>query len=304
MQNALPIGTIIQGRYFVQGLLGSSPSGAVYLAQDQYVKSDPFNLLVLKEVVNPSKHKLHQIVLEAMTLRLLQHPALPRVYQVISGGNQDRVYLLMDYIEGPGLERLRVQQPEQRFSFPQAMTLMAPIVDAVAYLHRQQPPIIHQNIKPANILVPTTSDKTVLVNFGIGKRYNLNATTRTAPGRLMVGYEAPEQDSQAAVNQSDIYALGATFYTLLTGVVPLNASYRTMQMESMGNDPLEPINRVRPTISSYVTESIHCALSLSTENRFASVEQFAEALRADPKWKLFPVAKREFDLALKVASRE
>ena len=288
----------------MQGLLGSSPSGAVYLAQDQYVRSDLFNLLVLKEVVNPSKHKLHQIVLEAMMLRLLQHRALPRVYQVISGGNQDRVYLLMDYIEGPGLERLRVQQPEQRFSFPQAMTLMAPIMDAVAYLHRQQPPIIHQNIKPANILVPTTSDKTVLVNFGIDKRYNLNATTRTAAGQLMTGYEAPEQGSQAATNQSDIYALGATFYTLLTGVVPLNASYRTMQMESMGNDPLEPINRVRPGISSFVAEPIHRALSLSSENRFASVEQFAEALRADPTWKLFPVAKREFDLALKVASRE
>ena len=304
MQNALPVGTIIQERYFVRALLGSSPSGAVYLVQDQYVKSGLFNLLVLKEVVNPSKHKLHQIVLEAMTLRLLQHQALPRVYQVISGGNHDRVYLLMDYIEGPGLERLRVQQPEQRFSFPQAITLMAPVMEAVAYLHRQQPPIIHQNIKPTNILMPSTSDKTVLVNFGIGKRYNLNATSRTAAGQVMMGYKAPEQDSQAAVNQSDIYALGATFYTLLTGVVPLNASYRTIQMESTGNDPLEPINRVRPTISYYVAESIHRALSLSRENRFSSVEQFAEALRADPQWKLSPAEKREFDLALKVASRE
>ena len=145
-------------------------------------------------------------------------------------------------------------------------------------MHRHQPPIIHQNIKPTNILVPATSDKTVLVNFGIGKRYNLNATTMTAAGQLMTGYEAPEQDSQAAINQSDIYALGATFYTLLAGVVPLNASYRTIQMESMGNDPLEPINRVRQTISSCVAESIHRALSLSSENRFASVEQFAEAL--------------------------
>lgn len=139
------------------------------------------------------------------------------------------------------------------------MTLMAPIMEAVAYLHRHQPPIIHQNIKPTNILVPTTSDKTVLVNFGIGKRYNLNATTMTAAGQLMTGYEAPEQDSQAAINQNDIYALGATFYTLLAGVVPLNASYQTIQ---------------------------------------------AEALRADPKWKLSPAEKREFDLALKVASRE
>ncbi len=302
VQTTLPVGTILQGRYLVQGLLGSSPSGAVYLVKDQYVKPELVNLLVLKEVVNPSKHKLNQIVLEAMTLRLLHHQALPHVYQVISGGNHDRVYLLMDHIEGPGLERLRVQQPEQRFSFPQAMTLMAPIMEAVAYLHRQQPPIIHQNIKPGNILVPTTSDKAVLVNFGIDKRYNLMATTKTTPGQLMTGYEAPEQDSQAAINRSDIYALGATFYTLLTGVGPLNASYRTIQMESKGNDPLEPVNRVRSTVSSYIAESIHRALSLNSENRFASVEQFAEALRVDPTWKLLPVEKREFDLALKVVS--
>jgi len=184
------------------------------------------------------------------------------------------------------------------------MTLMAPIMEAVAYLHRQQPPIIHQNIKPANILVPTTSDKTVLVNFGIDKRYNLSAALRTAPGQQMTGYEAPEQDNQAAINRSDIYALGATFYTLLTGVVPLNASSRTNQMKSTGNDPLEPINQVRPAIPSHVAQSIHRALSLNSEDRFASVEQFAQALRVDSTWKLLTVEKREFDSALKVSSRE
>lgn len=303
MQTTLPVGTILQGRYLVQGLLGSSPLGAVYLVEDQYVNSDLFNLLVLQEAVNSSKHKLHQIVLEAMTLRLLQHQALPRVYQVISADNHDRVYLLMDYIEGANLERLRLQQPEQRFSFPQAMTLMAPIMEAVAYLHRQEPPIIHQNIKPGHILVPTTSDKTVLVKFGISKRYNLDASGKATPRQLMTGYEAPEQASQAAINRSDIYALGATFYTLLTGFVPLNGSSRTIKMESTGKDPLEPINRVRPTISLDVAETIYQALSLNSEDRFASVEQFAETLRADPAWKLSPVEKREFDLALKAAAK-
>lgn len=78
----------------------------------------------------------------------------------------------MDYIKGPNLEHLRLRQLERRFSFSQAMILMAPIMEAVATLHRRCPLIIHQNIKPTNIIIPTTSDKAKLVNFGIDRQYS------------------------------------------------------------------------------------------------------------------------------------
>src|SRR5947209_7326822 len=295
MQNTLQFGTIIRGRYLVQETLGKGAFGAVYLLRDQH---NNFNLLVLKEEINPNKHKLYRLSIEAMSLRLLHHPALPHVYNVISEGKQDRVYILMDYIEGPNVEMLRLQQPEKRFSLPQVMTIMLPIMEAVTYLHSRQPPIIHQDIKPANVLLPTTSDRAVLVDYGIGKKYNLDATNPTR-NRSLTGYEAPEQYSEEPSTRSDIYGLGATLYTLLTGIVPVDALSRKIQLESKGSDPLEPLNKVIPNISLAVTGSIHRAMSLNSNDRFSIVEQFARALQVDPTWKLSPVEKREFDLTLK-----
>src|SRR5947209_7640496 len=264
MQNTLPFGTIIRGRYLVQETLGKSDSGAVYLLRDQH---NNFNLLILKEVINPNKHKLYRLSIEGMSLRLLYHQALPHVYNVFSEGKHDRVYILMDYIEGPNMQMVRLQQPEKRFSFPQAMTIMLPIMEAVTYLHSQHPPIIHMDIKPINIIVPTTSDRAKLVDYGISKKYNLDVTSPTQ-GRSLTAYEAPELYSEEPSTPSDIYGLGATFYTLLTGIVPVDALSRKNQLESKGSDPLEPVNKVIRTLSLPVIESIHRAMSSRSNDRF------------------------------------
>src|SRR6266700_8358136 len=134
MQNVktpLPMGTIIQRRYFIQGLLGSGCFGSVYLVRDQRVTHNVFNRFVLKEVINPNKHERYQITFEGMLLKLLHHRALPSVFRVISDDKHHRVYILMDYIEGPNLEMLWLQQPEKRFSLPEVVSTMAPIIDAV-----------------------------------------------------------------------------------------------------------------------------------------------------------------------------
>ena len=118
MQATLPTGMLIKRRYLVLDLLSKSNSGAVYLVEDQHVKNKNYALFALKEVINPSKHKLKQIAVEGMSLRLLHHQALPKVYTVMSVGEQQRVYIPLDYIEGPNLEILRLRQPEKRFSLP------------------------------------------------------------------------------------------------------------------------------------------------------------------------------------------
>jgi serine/threonine protein kinase len=102
------------------------------------------------------------------------------------------------------------------------MTIMAPIMDAVAYLRNQRPPIIHQDIKPSNVIVLSTRDKVTLVDFGVAKRYNLVSSAKSVRHSL-TSYEAPEQYNGEPNTRSDIYGLGATFYTLLTGIVPVDA---------------------------------------------------------------------------------
>src|SRR6266516_2944118 len=275
---ALPVGTIIRGRYLVQGQLSNGGFGGIYVVRDEYITWQSSNIFVLKEVINPSKHKLYQITLDAMALRLLQNQALPHVYNVLGDNKHDRVFLQMEYIEGQNLEMLRLRQPEKRFSFLQVMTIMAPIMHAVAYLHSQRPSIIHQDIKPANVIVLSTRDKVTLVDFGVAKRYNLVSSAKSVRHSL-TPYEAPEQYNGEPDTRSDIYGLGATFYTLLTGIVPFDALYRAAKII----DPLEPANLTVPTISSYVAEAIHRAMSLDSNDRFPTVQQFVQALKAaDP----------------------
>jgi eukaryotic-like serine/threonine-protein kinase len=274
----LPLGSVVQGRYIIENLLGVGGFGAVYLVRDEQV---PDKLLALKEVIDPSKRERERFTFECEVLKRLNHPALPHVHDVFKDERNNRAYLLMDYIEGPNLERLRQQQPKRRFTLPQVMTIMAPIVDVITYLHNQHPPIIHRDIKPANIIIPASGKGAVLVDFGIAKQYDSDATT-TAMRHCSPGYSAPEQYTRGTDARTDIYALGATFYTLLTGILPTDALHRLTLLGSRGTDPLKPVTQLVPTLSIDVEETIRHALAINRDDRFTTIGEFWQAVSAHP----------------------
>jgi serine/threonine protein kinase len=273
----LPIGAVIRKCYTVEGLLGKGGSGAVYLVRDQRVRFAKDNLFVLKKIKGPSQQEWHRLTFEDVSLKRLYHHALPRVHRVFNDDTHHWVYIVMEYIEGPNLEMLRQQQPEKRFSYLEAMNFMAPIIDAVSYLHRQQPPIIHRDIKPINIIVPKTGARAVLVDFGIDMKYGPVSTSGMVHS-YAPNYKAPELYSGGGDKRTDIYGLGATFYTLLTGIVPADARSRMSQSGSTGIDPLEPVNKVVSAVPMRIGKAIDRAMSLDRHRRFSSVEQFWEAL--------------------------
>jgi predicted Ser/Thr protein kinase len=275
IQTTLPIGSVVQGRYRIEGLLGKGGFGAVYLVRDQRVRG---NLFALKELIDPSKKERERFTFEGEVLKRLDHRALPRVYRAFEDDQNMRAYILMDYIEGPNLEMLRLQQPEKRFTLPQTLKMMAPIVSAIMYLHKQKPPIVHRDIKPSNIIVPPTGDEAVLVDFGIAKEYDKDATT-TAVRRCSPGYGAPEQYAMGTNPRTDIYGLAATLYVLLTGVVPADAFHRMTQIGSNEVDPLEPVTRYVPEIPEEVANVIQRAMAVNSNDRYASVEEFWKALK-------------------------
>ncbi|HZU03335.1 MAG TPA: protein kinase [Ktedonobacteraceae bacterium] len=274
----LSIGSVVQGRYIIKNLLGLGGFGAVYLVSDEQV---PDKLFALKEVIDPSQRERERFTFECDVLKRLTHPSLPRVHAVFEDERNNRAYLLMDYIEGPNLERLRQQQPRRRFTLLQVITIMAPIVDVIAYLHNQHPPIIHRDIKPANIIIPASGGDAVLVDFGIAKEYDPNATT-TAMRHCSPGYSAPEQYTRGTDARTDIYALGATFYTLLTGILPTDALQRLTLLGSRGTDPLKPITQLAPALPPTVEKAIGCALAINSDDRFPTLEEFWQAVSAHP----------------------
>jgi len=266
----LPVGTTVKDRYLVEEILGKGEFGTSYLVRD---KRENQRLFVLKELINPAGKGRNRIPSEVVALMRLNHPALPRVHQVLNDDIHDQSYLLMDYIDGTSLEALQSEQPEQRFSLSQVMTLMAPIMNVLMYLHNQQPPIIHQHIKPSSIIISNTGTGTMLISFGFSRRYD----TMRYDSR---GYTAPEQYSatSSVSPRTDIYALGAVFYTLLTGTVPRAAHNRLIQLENKQPVSLIPANQLVPAIPTALADVIHRAMSISRNDRFSSVEQLWEAL--------------------------
>lgn len=284
VRDTLLIGSSISGgsrdRYMVEAILGRGGFGTIYLVRDQRVRQ---NLYALKEVIDPNTRELEHLSFECEILKRIEHPSLPRLQRVFEDPDHNRVYILMDYIEGPNLEQLRQQYFENRIALPRMLSIMAPIMEAISFLHHQDPPIVHRDIKPSNIIVPIANEKAVLVDFGIAKVYEPDATT-TAIRHCSPGYGAPEQYGIGTTPRTDIYGLGATIYTLLTGQVPVDSLQRMVQLSEKDTDPLKPMQQIVPTIPDAVAETIHRAMSVRRNARFASVEEFWQALSADMEW--------------------
>jgi serine/threonine protein kinase len=277
-QETLPVKAVVQRHYQIEAVLSSGEAGNTYLVRDKRLGQQRF---ILKEIIHPGGKVPYRFPIETVILQQLEHPALPRLYHAFTDARLARSYILVEFIAGTSALHLLSRQPEQRLGLAETMELMTPIMDAVAYLHRQRPPVIHRDIKPSNIIVSTSGQGSFLVDFGLAKQYDVDATTSIlrfgSPG-----YCAPEQYSyQGTSPRADIYALGATFYKCLTGTVPIESVERVMQLYELQNDPLVPLDERMPDLPTSVVAAVHRALSIDSDTRFATVEQFREVLEQD-----------------------
>jgi serine/threonine protein kinase len=263
--------------YVIEAVLGKGEFGAVYLVRE---RGQTLNLFALKEVINPDKNERERFAFEGEVLKRLNHQALPRVHYVFENDKLKRVYLLMDYIHGQNLEVLRAKQPGGCFPLPQVLVLMDPIVDALKYLHAQDPPIVHRDVKPANIIVPTGGGDVVLADFGSAKEYVVGSATSVV-GHRSPGYAALEQYRTGTNPTTDLYGLGATLYALLTGLIPLDALSRVLGSVRAGVDPLKPAHLLQPTVPLAVAEALGRAMSISSADRFETVEECWQVLQAN-----------------------
>ena len=283
--STLKIGTIIRRRYEVENVLGKRSVGTVYLVRD---RRGDHKLFVLKEVLKPVWKERFQFIIDSMAFTDLDHPALPHVHKVFNVNKFNQTFMLMEYIEGPDLETLRLTQPGQRFSPLQVVSSIVPVVEALTYLHRQDRPIIHGDIKPSNIIIHKENGKeggvATLVGFSLVKKVDTNKTL-TFDRYQAPGYKAPEQYGGMADCRVDVYALGAVLYTLLTGRVPAGVLYRVRQQVEKKPDPLSSINQIAPDIPMGIANVIHRAMSMDKNSRYATIEQFWNAL-----WQISTIA--------------
>lgn len=209
-----PGNMIGRGRLKIIRQLGFGGLAAVYLVLD-----NDGNRFALKESVTPlntndaRKGKAIELFIrEARLLMQLSHRSIARVHdQFVENGRQ---YLLLEYVQGANLRQLVKENGSQ--AEDKVVAWAFAMAEALAYMHSLDPPIIHRDISPDNIVLKNDGS-VVLVDFGAAKEF-LGTATGTMIGKQC--FVAPEQFRGKPVCQSDIYSLGATMFFLLTGRDP------------------------------------------------------------------------------------
>ncbi len=209
--------SVLEGRYELIGLLGQGGMGTVYMARDQRLHNRPCVVKKLRDDFYREEDKRKAVAFferEAGVLSQLSHPNIVHVLDYFEE-NYD-YYLVMEYVEGSDLENVLKLRGEP-FSEAQVLDWALQILDVLDYLHSNEPAVIYRDLKPSNIMIDV-KNRVKLVDFGIARPCEDNADNTHV---VSAGYSPPEQYWGAADPRSDLYALGATMFFLLTGKEPV-----------------------------------------------------------------------------------
>jgi serine/threonine protein kinase len=205
----------------------------------------------------------------------LDHPGVVKVLG--NGDGQSRPYMVMEWLEGRRLRSLL--EEEGTIPIDRAVRIAVGICDALDYLHSQG--IVHRDLKPENVMVDA-ADGVKLFDFGIASLEGARRLTysRIGPTLGTPDYISPEQvRGQRGDARSDVYALGAMLYEMVTGATPFNGpSPIAIMQDRLLNDPMPPRER-NPAISAAVQEVVYRAMEREPRKRYADVRSFARDLQ-------------------------
>lgn len=266
--------TVLQGRYRIVRSLGQGGMGTVYEAIDERLDST----VALKETLFSDERLRKQFEREARLLARVHHQALPRVSDHFSEGEGQ--FLIMQFIAGADLAE-KFGQRKSPFPAEEVLTWADQLLDALDYLHTQEPPIIHRDIKPQNLKV-TSRGQVILLDFGLAKG-QASEISRVTTSASIFGYTpnyAPLEQIQGLGTdaRSDLYALAATLYHLLTGVKPPDALTRAASLVNGQPDPLKPAREVNGAVPEVLSNVLTRAMAQNRDQRFRSAAEMRRAL--------------------------
>lgn len=276
-------GEIIDDTYQIVGEIGNGGTGIVFQAYHLRLKK----YVVLKKIKYNYIGRVN-VRLEVDILKKLHHRYLPQVYDFVQRGTE--VYTVIDYIEGYDLEYYMENGYQIREE--DIVKWLKQLCDVLDYLHKQNPPILHSDIKPGNIMI-TNEGNICLIDFNI----SLDEQTGNGISGLSQYYAAPEQVEKAIavtnhLNSSDIcldarmdiYSLGATFYYILSGIRP-NFRYQEIY----------PIGYMELPYSYGLRMILQKAMSYRKEERYQSAEEMRKALinlrKLDAKYRIWMILR-------------
>lgn len=267
---------VINGRYELLKLIGKGAITSVYLAMDKELNIPCAVKISKLSSVNNSDFARESVSKEAQTIRLFNHPAIPKVIDIVEAPQY--IAIVQEYVQGETLNDIIENfspQPVER-----VIDWAKQVCDILSYLHSFNPPYIHRDIKPSNLMLePNGAIK--LIDFGIMRAYNPNKTRDTCFLGTR-GYAAPEQFAGCGQTdaRTDIYCLGMTMYHLLTGLDPKKEGFFAV--------PLCQVNQKLPKGLEYIVEK---CTQLDPVNRYQSCAELKNDLNnyqnLPPKQRLF-----------------
>jgi len=296
-ENVLPVGTILADEYRIDGVLGAGGFGITYRARDvkldidvaikEYFPRDfasRSNTVTVrprtKSEVEQFKWGLSQFIDEARRLARLQHPNIVRCMRYFEAN--DTGYFVMTFEEGRTLESAFAKPPQQR----ELDELLTPILNALETLHGAG--IYHRDLSPDNILIRDDGSP-VLIDFG-ASRQAIARRTQTVAAIVKPGYSPIEQYDRETSQQgawSDIYALGATVYSVIAGGPPPDALSR------LRNDSyVSARDAARGAYRGDFLTAIDWALETDPDNRPVTVREWRRRLLPSPSGRAETVATR------------
>ncbi len=261
-----------EGEFEIGELIGRGGMAAVYLATEIHLSRK-----VAIKVLPPELtfgHGIERFKREAKIAAALDHPNIIPIHRIASGGKV--FWYSMKYLDGDTLDEML--RTTQRFTLDETIGILADVAGALDYAHEHD--VIHRDVKPANIMVDKRG-RVVVTDFGIAKP--LTEATLTASGSV-VGtpfYMSPEQGAGRPVQgASDQYSLAVVAYEMLSGTRPFDgdSAIDVVHKHVMVEPP--PLEERCPGLPQHVYAAVHKALGKKPEQRFATVREFVQGLKA------------------------
>lgn len=277
-------GTVLNGKYLIGKRLGEGGFGITYLAWDVNMETKVAikeyypGYLVSRDVTSASGNiitktagienedfqvGLNRYVKEASVLsKFFELPGIVSVKDFFY--ENETAYIVMEYIEGVSLKKY-LEQKGGKISANEALKLVEPVISSLAVVHKNK--LLHRDISPDNIMLDTKG-RVKLIDFGAA-RYFGNESGKSMTVMLKHGYAPIEQYSRNGDQSfvTDIYALCAVLYRMITGVVPVDASDRVQK------DTFVPVRNLAKKTPKYIAAAIEKGLSVFAENRQQSMEE-------------------------------
>jgi len=269
------IGYSLNNRYQIKELLGQGGMSSVYRAYDPQLRRDVAVKIIHPHLSDDPKF-VRRFEEEAAAVARLRHPNIRQVFD--SGHDADTFYMVLEFLPGETLkERLNsYTQDNQRMPLDEVITITQQICNAVAYAHKNG--VIHRDIKPSNVII-SGQGEAVLTDFGIAKMVGIEEFTATGAVIGTAAYISPEQIQGKGVDhRTDIYAIGAMLYEMVSGAPPFEADSVLPLMMKHINEPIPDLRQRVPTLPPQMIAIIEKALAKDPAQRYQTADEIAADL--------------------------